>query len=212
MSGKKASSLGDIYIKFDKKIFKAISLKYDDDNSVYIIFQRGRDASKSLKGTKFTYHPDGKNWLSGTPRNASLGKKGIEEFLRRSADMLLAMGMTFSTKDKRIYTARSERGLPLNQINKVVELSYISLYDISTINSNAEMLALADDERKIAAATIVDVSTYKSLTIRFYLVPDHLLQSALKEVRTKGLDAYSFKHPAYDLHIVTTLEDRWTGG
>jgi hypothetical protein len=45
--------------------------------------------------------------------------------------------------------------------------------------------------------------------MRFYFVPTRLLKKFLETTRESAVEAYPFKHPGYDLHIVAILDDWW---
>jgi hypothetical protein len=206
----KQDALAYIYIQIDDLLYKIVTLKTGSDGSIYIATPLGAyPLSSGITNTKFTYHPDGKTWTTSTLDLSSIGIDMVE-FNEKAPDTLRAMGLGY--KNNKIYTSDFGVDIPLDQINEVVYTKFgVSYFNIATINSKSEILAIAKSSKKIDLATIIDGSNYGDITLRFYLVPERHLQERMEKAASSHIEAYSFKHPTYGFYIVASVEDEWLG-
>lgn len=198
---------GILYIRLSGGLYKIASIKVGADNSIYIFTALGPDhTGQGIDPSKFTYHPDGKSWMTSQMRFEDLGATIPDEMVRQ-LEGWQSSGLGF--KKGKLYTKDFDVKVPLDEVKELLYLKYAMSYnDIKAINAD-RMLAKADDPKKISQAKVIDSRMYKHLTIRFYVVHTDYLQAARDHFRPA--ETFEFEHPKLPLVIIAALKDEWAG-
>lgn len=200
-------SVGILYIRLSSDLYKIANIKTGSDNSIYIFSALGPyHAGRGVDPGKFTYHPDGKSWMTSQMHFDDLGVTIPDEMVRQ-LEGWQSSGLGF--KNGKLYTKDFDVKVPLADVKELLYLKFAMSYnDIQTINADT-MLAKADDPKKISQAKVIDSRRYKHLTIRFYVVHTDFLQAAREHFRPAEM--FEFEHPRLPLIIIAALLDEWAG-
>lgn len=199
--------IGKLYIRLNGGLYKIARIKAGSDGSIYIATPLGvMHKGHGVDGNKFTYHPDGKSWLTSELQLKNIDTAEVDNVLRR-LEGWKSSGL--GLKNGKLYTRDFDVKVPLADVQEILNLKYaISYKDIHTLNVK-EMMAEVTDQCKIGTATVIDVRQYKHLTLRFYVVGRAYLDDGLQKLGLR--EKFYFDYPKLKLYVVVALTDEWTG-
>jgi len=193
-------SIGILYIRLANDLYKIANIKVGSDGSIYIFTAQGPyHAGLATDPSKFTYHPDGKSWMTSQLRQHVI--------LAPIADSIRKLS-GFGFQNGKFYSKDFETKLPLAEVKELLYLRFgMSYNDIAHIDTN--LLAQANDPKKIGQAKIIDGKAYRHLTVRFYVTHNDYLLAARDHFCSAEI--FEFRHSSLPLTIIAALLDEWTG-
>lgn len=198
---------GILYLRLPGGLYKLANIKIGADSSIYILSALGPyHSGRGFDPSKFTYHPDGKSWMTTQMRFEDLGVTIPDEMVRQ-IEGWQSSGLGF--KNGKLYTKDFDVKIPLAEVQELLYLKFAMSYnDIKSINAD-KMLAKAGDPKKISQARVIDSRMYHHLTIRFYVVRKDYLLAARDHFRPAEI--FEFEHPKLPIVIIAALLDEWIG-
>jgi hypothetical protein len=199
--------IGILYIRIEGGLYKIASIKAGADGSIYIATPLGAyHKGNGIDGNKFTYHPDGKSWMTSELRLKDFGVSVPDEVLRQ-LEGWKSSGL--GIKNGKLYTRDFDVKVPLAEVKEMISLKYgISYSNIKTLD-HKRLMAEATNQRKINMATVIDGRLYTNLSLHFFVVGSAYLNDGLE--RLGIAEKHYFKHPALDLYVIVAATDEWAG-
>lgn len=199
--------MGRIYLRLNGKVYKLTSIKAGKDNSIYLATSLGPlYKGRGGDGHKFTYHPDGKSWMTQDMTTKNFSNTTGPDLPNKGTGLAKSLPRY---KNNKVYSKDFEVNLPLTEVTTIQHIKFgHSYYDLRTFNAD-DMLARATNQKKTDGATIVDGRQYKHLTLRFFLVGKPYLNAGLAQITAK--EKYFFEHPRLGIYVVVAIFDRWLG-
>lgn len=201
--------IGRLYIRIDGRIYKIATMQAGKDGSIYIGIPLGSGLQgQGVGGHKFTYHPDGNNWMTSELYLKDFGSQVPDETIKQLQGWEdSGLGM----RNGKLYSKKYAVNTPLTDVWDMMKLRFgISYRDIH--NDYKDRFEETTQHRKISTATIIDGKPYKHLTLSFYFVRQQYLALGLQSLGAVEKYYFEHSHPRLNtLYIVVVVTDEWAG-